>query len=59
MVSRRYELPEEQWNKIKHYFDGKKSRPYKNVRNTAHGMLSVDVFVNGKGQGFLKRFLRI
>ena len=37
MVLRRYELTDEQWDKIKHYFESKKGRPYKNVRNTVNG----------------------
>lgn len=41
MVSRRYELTEEQWDKIKHYFEGKKGRPYKNVRNTVNGIVWI------------------
>ena len=32
MVSTRFELTEERWNKIKQYFDSTKGRPYKNVR---------------------------
>ena len=32
MVSTRYELTDEHRNKINHYFENKKGRPYKNVR---------------------------
>lgn len=41
MVSRRYELTDEQWDKIKAYFDGKKGRPYNNVRNTVNGIVWI------------------
>ena len=41
MVSRRYELTDEQWNKIKQYFDSRKGRPYKNVRNTVNGIVWI------------------
>lgn len=41
MVSRRYELTDEQWNKIKHYFESKQGRPYKNVRNTVNGIVWI------------------
>ena len=39
MTSRRYELTEEQWDKIKQYFEApkKNGRPYKNVHNTVNG----------------------
>ena len=42
MTSGRYELTDEQWDKIKHYFEvaKKNGRPYKDVRNTVNG--SVD-----------------
>ena len=38
MSQRRYELTDEQWDKINHYFESKKGRPYKNVRNTVNGI---------------------
>ena len=43
MVSRRYELTEEQWDKIKQYFEApkKNGRPYKNVRNTVNGSVWI------------------
>lgn len=41
MVLKRYELTEEQWDIIKHYFEGKKGRPYKNVRNTVNGIVWI------------------
>ena len=41
MVQRRYELTDEQWDKIKTYFENKKGRPYKNLRNTVNGILWI------------------
>ena len=41
MVQRRYELTDEQWDKIKTYFEKKKGRPYKNLRNTVNGILWI------------------
>ena len=43
MASRRYELTDEQWDKIKHYFEvaKKNGRPYKNVRNTVNGIVWI------------------
>ena len=41
MVSRRYELTDEQWNKIKTYFESKKGRPYKNVKNMVNGIVWI------------------
>ena len=43
MVSRRYELTDEQWNRIKQYFEiaKKNGRPYKNVRNTVNGIVWI------------------
>lgn len=41
MVQRRYELSDEQWDKIKTYFERKKGRPYKNLRNTLNGMVWI------------------
>ena len=41
MVSTRYELTDEQWDKIKQYFDNKKGRPYKNIRNTVNGIVWI------------------
>ena len=41
MVSRRYKLTDEQWNKIKTYFESKKGRPYKNVKNTVNGIVWI------------------
>ena len=34
MSQRRYELTDEQWEKIKNYFENKRGRPFKNLRNT-------------------------
>lgn len=68
MVSRRYELTNEQWDKIKYYFEGKKGRPYKNVRNTVNGIVWImrsgaawreNVSAHGKSLDFLKKFLQI
>ena len=41
MVSRRYELTEEQWDRIKQYFEvvKKNGRQYKNVRKTVNGIV--------------------
>ena len=43
MVSRRYELTDSQWDKIKPYFEvvKKNGRPYKNVRNTVNGIVWI------------------
>ena len=43
MASWRYELTDEQWDKIKHYFEvaKKNGRPYKNVRNTVNGIVWI------------------
>ena len=43
MVSRRYELTDSQWDKIKPYFEVEKKngRPYKNVRNTVNGIVWI------------------
>ena len=43
MVSRRYELIDSQWDKIKPYFEvvKKNGRPYKNVRNTVNGIVWI------------------
>ena len=43
MVSRRYELTDEHWDKIKQYFEApkKNGRPYKNVRNTVNGIVWI------------------
>ena len=43
MTSRRYELTNEQWDKIKHYFEvaKKNGRPYKDVRNTVNGIVWI------------------
>ena len=43
MASRRYELTDEQWDKIKHYFEvaKKNGRAYKNVRNTVNGIVWI------------------
>ena len=43
MVSRRYELTDEQWDRIKQYFEvaKKNGRPYKNVRNTVNGIVWI------------------
>ena len=40
---RRYELGDEQWDKIKCYFEipNKKGRAYKNVRNTVNGIIWI------------------
>ena len=35
---KRYELTDEQWLKIKAYFENKKGRPYKNLRSTINGI---------------------
>ena len=37
----RYEITDEQWDKIKSYFESKKGRPYKNVRNTLNGIVLI------------------
>lgn len=39
MVKRRYELSDEQWNKIKLYFESKRGRTYKNLKNTVNGIV--------------------
>lgn len=41
MLKRRYELSDEQWDKIKSYFESKRGRPYKNLRNTVNGMVWI------------------
>ena len=43
VASRRYELTDEQWDKIKHHFEvaKKNGRPYKNVRNTVNGIVWI------------------
>ena len=43
MALRRYELTDEQWDRIKHYFEvaKKNGRPYKNVRNTVNGVVWI------------------
>ena len=43
MVSKRYELTDEQWDRIKQYFEVEKKsgRPYKNVRNTVNGIVWI------------------
>ena len=43
MVSRRYELTDEQWDRIRQYFEVEKKngRPYKNVRNTVNGIVWI------------------
>lgn len=43
MASRRYELTDEQWDKIKHHFEvaKKRGRQYKNVRNTVTGIVWI------------------
>ena len=33
---KRYELTDEQWDKIKNYFENKRGRPYKNLRYQRH-----------------------
>ena len=40
---RRYELSDEQWDKLKPYFEipKKKGRDYKNVRNTVNGIIWI------------------
>lgn len=38
---KRYELTDEQWDKIKCYFENKKGRPYKNLRATINGIIWI------------------
>ena len=38
---KRYELTDEQWDKIKSYFENKKGRPYKNLRSTVNGIIWI------------------
>ena len=40
-MNKRYELTDEQRNKIKSYFEKKKGRPYKNLRATINGIIWV------------------
>ena len=39
---KRYELTDEQWDKIKCYFEKKKGRPYQNLRATINGIIWID-----------------
>ena len=43
MSGRRYELTDEQWDRIKEYFiiPNKNGRPYKNIRNTVNGIVWI------------------
>lgn len=43
MSRRRYELTDEQWEKVKEYFitPNKNGRPYKNIRNTVNGIVWI------------------
>ena len=41
MVQRRYELTDEQWDEIKNYFENKRGRPFKSLRNTLNGILWI------------------
>ena len=43
MSGRRYELTDEQWDRVKEYFiiPNKNGRPYKNIRNTVNGIKAV------------------
>ena len=38
---KRYTLTDEQWNKIKSYFEKKKGRPFKNLRATINGIIWI------------------
>ena len=38
---KRYEFTDEQWDKIKCYFENKKGRPYKDVRATINGIIWI------------------
>ena len=38
---KRYELTDEQWDKIKSYFEKKRGRPYKNLRATVNGIIWI------------------
>ena len=38
---KRYELTDEQWDKIKSYFENKRGRPYKNLRATINGIIWI------------------
>ena len=43
MSGRRYELTDEQWDRVKEYFiiPNKNGRPYKNIRNTVNGIVWI------------------
>ena len=38
---KRYELTDEQWDKIKSYFEKNRGRPYKNLRATINGIIWI------------------
>ena len=48
MTGKRYELTDNQWDQVKHYFEisNKNGRPYKNLKNTIKIHAAVDALGN-------------